>query len=270
MRESQVLEVTTVSMNQNGFDAGDLVILHDISREKTIERLKTEFVSLAAHQLRTPLSAIKWSLRMLIDGDLGRLKKEQREIVEKTQQSNDRMINLINDLLNVARIEEGRYLINPTRVNLVQICRKAIAVLGDSFKRKGLKFSFRLLTKKPASVFVDEEKIVLAVQNLLDNALKYTPAGGQISLSLKEVEDGVLIEVRDTGIGIAPEKQGRVFGKFFRAPEAVLLEPSGTGLGLYMTKNIVEGHGGRIQFESRPHQGARFSFFLPRAKKKIV
>lgn len=262
-------EVSTIQMKKDGANAGHLVVLHDVTREKIVERLKTEFVSLAAHQLRTPLSAIKWSLKMLLEGDLGELKGEQKEILEKTYQSNERMIDLINDLLNVTRIEEGRFIINPVPVDMEKICKAAISAIEENFKMKGLTLSFKRPKEKIGQVSIDEEKMTMAIQNLLDNALKYTPCGGQVILSLKENDEGVMVTVEDTGIGIAKENQNRVFTKFFRSPEAVLSEPAGTGLGLYMVRNIVESHGGRTWFESNPGKGSSFHFILPTKKSEF-
>ena len=269
MAKDFILEVSAISMEKDNIDLGNLVVLHDVSREKIIEKLKTEFVSLAAHQLRTPLSAIKWSLRMILDGDLGNINKDQEEIMEKTYQSNERMIALVNDLLNVARIEEGEYAISPTSIDMVKICRSAINSIADGFKKKGIEFKFIKSSHKPIMIFVDEEKLGLVLQNMLDNALKYTEKLGKVSLSLKETPTNVTVEVRDTGIGIAKNEQKRVFSKFFRASEAVLAEPAGSGLGLYMAKNIIDSHGGEIGFKSQPGKGTTFYFTLKKEKSKI-
>lgn len=257
-----ILEVSAISMERDEIDLGNLVVLHDVSREKKVEKLKTEFVSLAAHQLRTPLSAIKWSLRMILDGDMGKINRDQEEIMEKTYQSNERMITLVNDLLNVARIEEGKYAINPVQIDIVKICKSAIDLISDNFKNKGINFKFIKSSDKPIMVFADEEKLELVIQNLLDNAFKYTNKPGKVSLSLKETLKNVMVEVKDNGIGVAKSDQDRIFSKFFRASEAILAEPAGSGLGLYMAKNIIEGHGGKIGFKSKPGQGSAFYFVI--------
>ncbi len=262
-----ILEVSAISMAKGQTDLGNLIVLHDVSRERKIEKLKTEFVSLAAHQLRTPLSAIKWSLRMILDGDIGKISKDQEEIMEKTYQSNERMIALVNDLLNVARIEESRYAINPAPVNIVEICQSAVDSISDSFKKKGINFKFIKSSHKPIMVFADEEKLEMVIQNMLDNGLKYTDKPGKVCLSLKETMESVMVEVLDSGIGIAKSDQDRIFTKFFRASEAVLIEPAGSGLGLYMAKNIIESHGGKIGFRSKSGQGSAFYFTLKKQKR---
>ena len=261
MAKDFILEISAISMEKDGVDLGNLVVLHDVSREKIIEKLKTEFVSLAAHQLRTPLSAIKWSLRMILDGDLGKINKDQKEIMEKTYQSNERMIALVNDLLSVARIEEGKYAINPISIDVAEICRLAIDSIADGFKKKGIRLKF-IKPSKSIMVFCDKEKIGLVLQNMLDNALKYTTKLGKVSLSIEETLVDVTFNIKDTGIGIAKNEQNRVFSKFFRTNEAVLSEPVGSGLGLYMAKNIIDSHNGKIGFKSQPGKGTTFYFTL--------
>jgi signal transduction histidine kinase len=240
------------------------MILHDVTREKAIERMKTEFVSISAHQLRTPLSAIKWTLKMFLDGDLGELTKEQREFLEKTYKSNERMINLINDLLNVTRIEEGRYLYRPVLADIVPICQSVIDSYREEIEKKNLKFEFKKPKELP-KVRVDIEKISLAIQNLLENAIRYNREGGEIEIVLKEKEKEIEFSIRDTGIGIPKDQQNRVFTKFFRAPNAMRMETEGSGLGLFITKNIIEAHGGKIWFKSEEGKGTTFYFTLPAA-----
>jgi PAS domain S-box-containing protein len=262
IREDLILEVTTAPIMREEEKIGTLMILHDVTREKMIERMKTEFVSISAHQLRTPLSAIKWTLKMFLDGDLGELTKEQREFLEKTYKSNERMINLINDLLNVARIEEGRYLYRPVLADIVPICQSVIDSCKEEIEKKKLKFRFEKPKGLP-KVRVDVEKISLAIQNLLENAIRYNREGGGIEITLEEKEGKIKFSIKDTGIGIPKDQQHRVFTKFFRAPNAMRMETEGSGLGLFITKNIIEAHGGEIWFESEEGKGTTFYFTLP-------
>lgn len=256
----RILEITTVSLPSR---EENVVILHDISREKLIERIKTEFVSLTAHQLRTPLSAIKWTLRMLLDGDLGKITAEQRDFIEKTYQSNERMIFLINDLLDITRIEEGRYLYKPVLADFETICQFVINSFKDEIKKKEIKFEFKKPQKKLPQVKVDVERIRLTLNNLLDNAIKYTPAGGKVTVSLRHVKKEIELSVKDTGVGIPKDQQGRVFTKFFRGANVMRMATEGSGLGLFITKNIIEAHGGEIWFESEEGKGTTFYFTLP-------
>jgi len=268
VKENLILEVSTVPIMSGEEKVGTLVILHDVTREKEIERMKTEFVSISAHQLRTPLSAIKWTLRMILDGDLGEITKEQREFIEKTYQSNERMINLINDLLNVTRIEEGRYLYKLTPTSLESIVQSVIKNYEGEIKKKNLNFEFKKPERKLPKVMADVEKIQLAIQNLIENAIRYTLPGGKVIVSLKQKEKEIEFFVKDTGIGIPKDQQNRVFTKFFRAANAIRMETEGSGLGLFITKNIIEAHGGKIWFESEEGKGTTFYFTLP-IKEKI-
>jgi len=261
------LEVTTERMKIREKELGEMIVLHDITREKTIERMKTEFVSLSAHQLRTPLAAIKWTIQMLLDGDIGEITPEQREIIEKTQKSNERMIGLINDLLDVTRIEEGRYLYKPILSDLGSVVRFVINSQEDELKRKGLKLEFSKPRDNLSRVMVDVEKMRVVVQNLLENAIKYTPSGGKIKVSLKDNKTEIEFKIEDSGVGIPEDQQGRVFAKFFRGANVIRMETEGSGLGIFISKNIVEAHGGKMWFESKEGKGATFYFTIPVKKE---
>ena len=268
LRENLILEISAIPVMRVEEKIGTLIILRDVTREKNIERLKTEFVSIAAHQLRTPLSAVKWTLKMILEGDLGEILKEQREFLEKTYLSNERMIRLINDLLNITRIEEGKFLYNIKKQNIIEIAEKVIAPSREEAQRRGLRFEFQKPRKEIPELKLDSEKISLALQNLLDNAIHYTRAGGFVKVSIDYLEDKreIIVSVEDTGIGVLKDQQKRVFSRFFRGANAIKTETEGTGLGLFITKNIVEAHGGRIWFKSKENKGSTFSFSLPMIK----
>ncbi len=264
LNKNLTLEISAISINSRNKRIGTLINLRDISREKVIERLKTEFVSIAAHQLRTPLSGIKWTLKMLLDEDLGKLNKEQKDFLEKTYNGNERMIRLINDLLNVTRIEEGRFLYKKEEADIVEIAKKVVQPLKDAAKRKKIELTLKADSDIPPFK-VDAEKISLVFQNLADNAVHYTEKGGRVAISIKylEKEKEVLVSIQDNGIGIPKEQQERVFSRFFRGDNAVKTETEGTGLGLYIAKNIIEAHKGEIWFESAPGRGTTFYFTIP-------
>ncbi len=261
--ENLIVEVSTLPISTGEEKLGTLVILHDIAREKTIERMKTEFVSLAAHQLRTPLSAIKWTLRMLLDGDLGGITPEQKDFIEKTYKSNERMISLINDLLDVTRIEEGRYLYKPILTEIEPVVQFVARSYKEEGERRNIKIEFKKPEKKLPRIRMDVEKIKLAIENLFDNATKYTPSGGKVTVSLKGDAKEVQLSVKDTGIGIPKDQQRRVFTKFFRGANVMRIETEGSGLGLFIAKNIIEAHGGKIWFDSEEGKGTTFYFTLP-------
>lgn len=267
IKENLTLEVSIIPLTKEEEILGNLVILHDITREKMVERMKTEFVTLAAHQLRTPLSAIKWTLRMLLDGDLGAITEEQKDFVEKTYRSNERMISLINDLLNVTRIEEGRYLFKPALADIEAVVQFVVKSYQEEIEKREIKFEFIKPTEKLPLILIDVEKIRLAIQNLLDNAVRYSRPGGEVTISLRYGKKEIELSIKDTGVGIPKDQQGRVFTKFFRAANVMRMETEGTGLGLFIAKNIIEAHGGKIWFESEEGKGSTFYFTLLLEKK---
>lgn len=263
VKENLVLEVSTASVGISENERGILVIMHDITREKFIEKMKTEFVSLAAHQLRTPLTAVKWSLSMLLDGDLGKMADNQTKMLKKTYDGNQRMVDLINDLLDVTRIEEGRYLFDLVPVNLEDTIKAVINIHKDKITERKINFVFNSPETQIPKLVLDKEKISLAIENLIDNALKYTPIGGKVEVFIKSDKMNIEVCVKDNGAGIPEQQQDRIFSKFFRGTNSVKMETDGTGLGLYIVKNIIEAHGGKIWFESKEKEGTAFHFTIP-------
>lgn len=228
-----------------------------------LDKTKSEFVSVAAHQLRTPLTALRWSYHALLDGDMGPLTEDQKKIMQDGLRATLQMIALINDLLNVARIEEGRFGFTFTPQSLEPI----IAALLPRFEKiaveKAVRFIFQPAPAKLPLLFLDAEKMSIVIDNLLDNAFKYTPPGGSITLRVMNEKTQVRVEVEDTGIGIPKDQIHHMFTKFFRTSNAMLLQTSGNGLGLYVSRNIVETHGGDMFLESAEGKGSTFSFTLP-------
>ena len=263
VRKNLILEVTSLQILKEGKKLGSLVILHDITREKAIERIKTEFVSLSAHQLRTPLSETKWALETLSKEKLGKLTAGQKEIVEKAYDSNKRMLALINDLLDVVEIEEGRRLYKLTLSDFGEVVQSVVESYQEEIKKKQIKFEFRVPNKKLPKIRIDTEKMKLAVQNLLDNSVRYNLPGGMITVTLNATEKEIEFSIEDTGIGIPKNEQQNVFGKFFRSSNAVKIETEGNGLGLFIVKNIIEAHNGKIWFQSEEGKGTTFYFNLP-------
>lgn len=263
-KESFVNLVSGSIREGKSINLGCILSLHDITREQLVERMKSEFVSIAAHQLRTPLSIIKWSLDMLSEKmEKRKVSKEERELFEQSRQSNERMINLVKDLLDAARIEEGRFLYKPAYVDLQKIIEGIIAAEEDLLKQRNIAFKFVPQVPKIPEVEVDAEAMSLAIQNLIANSRKYTLPGGEINVSLGYNGSEILFSVTDNGIGIPEKDWERVFTKFFRAANAIKLQTEGSGLGLFIAKNIVEAHDGKIWFESKENTGSTFYFSLP-------
>ncbi len=232
-------------------------------RLKEIDQMKTEFISVASHQMRTPLSATKWVIRMLLDGDLGTLNPQQREMLAKGYQTNERMIMLINDLLNVSRIEEGRFQYRFVHTSLEEVVESVIQEMYNVVKNKGTELDYRRPPKPMPKVNIDPQKIRLVIQNLLDNALKYTPTGGKITVALKYENSKVVCGITDTGVGIPTQQQDRIFSKFFRADNVIRMQTDGSGLGLFIVKNIISKHKGEVWFHSIEGKGTKFYFSLP-------
>lgn len=244
-------KVITVNIKDSaGNYMGFMKIFYDFTREKMIDKMKSDFISIAAHQLRTPLSAIKWSTGMMIDGDAGPINIEQENLLRKSYASNEVMITLVNDLLNVSRIEEGRFGYNFINGNIQEVVDKVIGNARQAIDKGGIKIIINNEDKN-ALVCLDKEKLILALQNIFDNAIKYTPRYGIITVTIKNSGDGFLtLSIKDSGVGIPKKEQSKLFSKFFRASNVVLMETEGTGLGLFIVKNIVEKHGGTITINS--------------------
>jgi signal transduction histidine kinase len=244
-------------------NTGVMKLFYDITREKMIDQMKSDFISIAAHQLRTPRSAIKWSTGMMLNGDVGSLNIEQENLLRKSYVSNEAMINLVNDLLNVSRIEEGRFGYNFKNITLQEIIETVIANVKPEIDKSGINLTVDN-QEKHTQVCLDKEKMVLALQNLLENAIKYTPRYGKIVITVKKVgQEKLIVSVKDSGVGIPKKEQEKIFSKFFRASNVVLMETEGTGLGLFIVKNIVEKHGGTITLESEENKGTEAIIALP-------
>jgi signal transduction histidine kinase len=246
----------------------DLELARANQRLAELDAAKSDFISVAAHQLRTPLTGIKWSFTALLDPKTGSFSEEQKQILENGFAATSNVIDLINDLLNVAHLEEGKYEFIFKRQPLLPIAEKAIAGLKLVADEKKI----TLFSKMPASglpdINMDGEKMGLALANILDNAIKYTPEGGRIDFSINQEQGLIKIVVQDSGIGIPKTQKGRLFTKFFRADNAVGVQTSGTGLGLYMVKNIIDRHNGKITVDSAEGKGSTFIVTLPEQSAK--
>lgn len=259
-------QVTPLGVTEaNGTPMGRMIIVHDITREKLIEKLKSEFISVAAHQLRTPLTAVKWSLQMVRDGDSGPLNDEQRQMLDKGFVSNQRMINLVNDLLDASRIEEGRFKYQPQQIDPVELLNSVAQEFEHVFKEREIIFNMSVPNTKIPFIYADPQKIRMVFQNLIDNATRYTKKGGRITVTLDydANNNAVDFSVADSGVGIPDSQKPQIFSKFFRGENVVRMQTEGSGLGLFIVKNIVEEHGGRIRFDSQVNVGTTFYVVLP-------
>lgn len=240
----------------------DLDLSEANQRLEELDAVKSDFVSIAAHQLRTPLTGIKWSYLSLLEKETGPLNSDQRKIIEDGLDAINHTITLINDLLNVAHIEEGRFGFSFQSASILPVVRKAFGRFQSAAGMKGVWLSIELPKNEPPPISLDEEKIDLVLDNLLENAIKYTLPGGKVKLKLDYDGKKIKIIVSDTGIGIPRNQLNRVFTKFFRGENALLYQTSGTGLGLYMAKNIIDRHCAAISVESEENKGTTFTVTL--------
>lgn len=250
---------------------GAALIIHDITQIKLIDRMKTEFVSVASHQLRTPLTAIKLFTEMLIGKEVGELNKDQQEYLENVYESTERMVRLVNDLLNVTRIESGRLSINPEPTEVNKFLKSVISEANPLARLKKISIDFKVKGKIPV-INLDVNLVRQVFHNLITNAIRYSgQKNGRIKITLEKRDaKNILISIGDNGIGIPEKVQKRIFEKFYRADNAVKVATEGTGLGLYVSKMIIEQSDGKIWFESKQGKGTVFFVRLPvKGMKKI-
>jgi signal transduction histidine kinase len=230
-----------------------------------IGRQKDEFISMAAHELRAPLSAIKGYLSMVVEGDTGDIPEKTRGFLADANSINERLIRLVNNMLNVSRIEEGRMVYQWENESLSRVTRAVFAQFRAEAEREGLEYSLEIDSGMKDKIYVDPDRIYEVIGNLISNAVKYTNKGSVLVKLSQPSKTKVRFEVIDTGPGITDEEQGRLFKKFYRA-ESSVGKTIGTGLGLYISKLLVEKFGGRIGLESEIDKGSKFWFDLPLAE----
>lgn len=226
-------------------------------------KMKTEFVSVASHQLRTPLSSIRWLAELLTSGRLGRLNPKQLDYLNDIQQGNERMIKLVNDLLDVSRIEMGRLDLKLEPTDILVKVKDLIKEFEQFAQASNVKIN--LITKPGLPlVMTDSQRIRLTIQNLIDNAIKYIGKDGRTDITIAPMNEKFMrISVKDTGVGIPEEQKKFIFQRFFRSDNILKHQTTGTGLGLYIAKAIIEASGGKMGFESKEGVGSTFWFTLP-------
>ncbi len=250
--------------NELGHVTGAVVAFQDISRLREVDRMKEEFVSIVSHELRTPLTSIRGSIQLVV-GEPGSVPDpEHRSLLQIALNNCERLVRIINDILDVSKIESGNLPLHRKAVNVAELIRQSVDVVASPARHASVRIDARLPGDLPP-VMVDQDRIVQALVNLLSNAVKFAPSGSTITIAAMATEQTVTVSVSDEGEGIAPENLSRLFRKFQQVDSSSSRRKGGTGLGLAITKALVEQHGGRIFVDSELHKGTRFSITLPAA-----
>jgi PAS domain S-box-containing protein len=250
--------------NELGHVTGAVVAFQDIAKMREVDRLKDEFVSIVSHELRTPLTSIRGSVQLVLDDATAVADEEHRSLLQIALNNCERLVRIINDILDVSKIESGNLTLRKKPVHVSELIRQSVDVVAGPARAANVRLDVNI----PANirpVMVDSDRIVQALVNLLSNAVKFAPADSIVTISVSGSEHMVTIAVADQGEGIAPENLNRLFRKFQQVDSSSSRRKGGTGLGLAITKALVEQHGGRIFVDSELHKGTRFSFTLPTA-----
>ncbi len=255
--------LTATPVRLDGKIIGAIEIFRDITKEQEIDRAKTDFVSIASHQLRTPLGLTRWYLEAMRGEGVDGLSNVARGYFDELQRSNERVLKVVRELLSVSRIDQGRVKSNPKQTDAGQLSKEIVEELLPAATGKKVNLSLAIKQSQLPIIHIDRLRFHEVIQNLIVNAIEYTPANGDVTVTVGKKGRHVVISVRDTGIGIAQNDQSRLFTKFFRSEEAALRNPDGSGLGLYVVKSYVEGWGGTITVSSQPGQGTTFTITLP-------
>lgn len=238
-------------------------LAHSNQKLKALDQAKDEFISMASHQLRTPLTSIKGYISMILEGDAGDVPEQQKEMLNTAFTSAQRMVYLIADLLNVSRLQTGKFMIEPVDCYLPDVISEELAQLKESAAAKRISLIYDKPKEFP-TMKLDETKIRQVIMNFTDNALYYTPAGGEVHIELENKAKSIEFRVVDNGMGVPKLEQHKLFAKFYRAGNARKARPDGTGLGLFMAKKVVVGSGGAILFKSKEGKGSTFGFTFPK------
>lgn len=250
--------------NDLGHIVGAVVAFQDISRLREVDRLKDEFISIVSHELRTPLTSIRGSVQLVLDDQDAVPEDEHRQLLHIALNNCERLIRIINDILDVSKIESGRIMVHPRPSHIGDLVRQVLESIETTARAAGVTL-VTVMAKTLPPVMADPDRIVQALLNLVSNAIKFAPRGSRVTVRVAAGEQVMTVSVEDEGEGIAPEHLGLLFQKFQQVDSSASRRKGGTGLGLAITKALVEQHGGTVAVESTPGQGTRFTFTLPLA-----
>jgi signal transduction histidine kinase len=255
--------------DDHGRCIGNVAVVRDITAQIELDRMQTEFIAAISHELRTPLTTMQNSVSNMLVGVTGKTTPKMQQYLYTMQGDCQRLARLINDMLDMAKLEAGRMSINRSVTNLTEIAKKTVVDFSVIAAEKGLSIELKA-GEGVSRVYVDPQRIYQVFSNLITNAIRYTDKGGSISLSLLEQKDDVAVVVEDTGIGIAAEHHRHIFNKFYQISRHTGPGYNGSGLGLALSSEIVAAHNGKMWVESEPGQGSKFYFSLPKTSPQIV
>lgn len=242
---------------------GAIAVFQDVTKKHELDQMKDSFLSVAAHQLRTPLGSMRWSMELLLNGDLGDLPPDAKEAVEQLYQNSQRMVMLVNDLLDVSRIDQNKGKEEKKTVDVVSTIKDAISALSAEAEKRGIAVNLSIPEESVPGIMAPPKRLYEAFENLISNGIKYNRKDGRLDITVEKDEKGIAVKIADTGIGIPKDDQSKIFSKFFRASNAVLKETEGSGLGLSVVKSYLEEADARIVFESVEEVGTTFMIRFP-------
>jgi len=242
---------------------GVIQIFRDGSREKDVEKLKYDFLSIAAHQLRTPLGSMRWNIEILLREYLGSLDDLVKDTINQIYRSNQQAMDLVNELLDVSRIDQERVLDQPILISIQDVIKNSIEEMKPDADRSSIKIFFEQKSENIPKIIIDPDRFKHVIQNLLSNSIKYNKQNGTVTIELEVKDNNIIINIIDTGIGIPEKSKQKLFSKFFRGENAIKSAVLGTGLGLYVVKSYVNSWGGEVSVSSRENLGSTFTLSLP-------
>jgi PAS domain S-box-containing protein len=260
--DKRFVTVTVAPVTMSDEYLGSVSVFRDVTAEVEADRAKTEFISTVSHELRTPMTSIKGYADLLLIGAAGAVNENQQRFLSVIKSNADRLSVLVNDLLDISRIESGRVKLELRPIAVASLLESVVVSLGSKFEEKHLTVQVALPEAELPRVLADRDRVIQILMNLVSNACQYTAPGGAVTVSAREAGEFVQIDVADTGIGISPDHQSKVFERFYRVDDPNVSEFPGTGLGLAIVKSLVEMHEGHIWLQSELGQGTTFSFTL--------
>lgn len=256
-------------IDDRGDCLGTVTVLMDITEDKKLEKIKSDFVRLVSHELKSPVAAIAGYLNLIVDGLTVKQPEKEKEIILRSRDKANSLLDLINDLLDLSRADREPKTKTMTPLNLVPLLREAVQFYQNEALNKGISLELVCPEHLP-SVLGDSEELGRVFANLISNAIKYTPANGRVTVAAEPRDGQLIVSVKDTGIGIDADEQKKVFDEFYRGREAVAFKIAGTGLGLAIAKKIVQAHRGYLEVTSERHKGSTFRVLLPVAEKRLA